>query len=64
MGNEGNCQFTYRKSSLTYIELENLVVDLVGALLSLPATRLLPSNSGNKNLLGDLLRLYSNSLLR
>jgi len=44
---------------LTLAELKDILLDLILALQSLPASRLLPSNGGNKNLLGDLLRLNS-----
>jgi hypothetical protein len=57
IGNEGNCQFAYRKSSLTYVELKSLVVDLISALANLPAARLLPSSANRGTLRTDLLRL-------
>src|SRR6266568_2013270 len=41
------------------IGLKNAPVDLMLALQSLPASRSLPSKRGNKDLLGDLLSLYS-----
>jgi len=44
---------------LTLTELKDILLDLILALQSLPASRLLPSNSGNKILLSDLLRLNS-----
>ncbi|KAF1935424.1 hypothetical protein EJ02DRAFT_439253 [Clathrospora elynae] len=47
------------------VQLRNTLVDLLLALQSLPASRLLPSKRGNKDLLGDLLSLnpaiYSNN---
>ncbi|OBT82162.1 hypothetical protein VE02_10023 [Pseudogymnoascus sp. 03VT05] len=38
---------------------QSLALDLASALLVLPASRILRSNSGNKNFFGDLLRLNS-----
>ncbi|XTI85760.1 hypothetical protein V2W45_1466592 [Cenococcum geophilum] len=38
-------------------ELKDILLNLILALQSLPTSHLLPSNSGNKNLLSDLLRL-------
>ena len=37
IGDEGNCQFVHRKSSLTYIGLKNLIDDLLMSLQNLPA---------------------------
>ena len=39
------------------IELKDILFNLILALQSLPTSHLLLSNSGNKNLLSDLLRL-------
>ena len=57
IGSEGCCQFTYRKSSLTPTDLQNLVVNLLTALAKLPAARLLPSSASRSTLRTDLLRL-------
>ena len=57
--NKGNCQFTCCKPYLTLVDLKNILLDLILALQSLSASRLLPSNGANKSLLGDLLRLNS-----
>ena len=40
-------------------ELKDILLDLILALQSLPASQLLPSNSSNKSLFVDLLRLNS-----
>jgi hypothetical protein len=40
-------------------DLQNLLLDLVSTLQILPASRLLPSSCGNRNLFGDLIRLGS-----
>ena len=45
--------------SLTDIGLQNLALDLISALLLLPASRILRSHTGNKNFFDDLLRLNS-----
>jgi hypothetical protein len=45
--------------SLTHVGLQNLALDLISALQILPASRILRSNTGNKNFYGDLLRLNS-----
>ena len=55
IGDEGNCQFVHRKSSLTYIGLQPLLVDLAVALQNLPAARVLPSSFGRGTLRSDLL---------
>jgi len=39
------------------IELKDILLNLILALQSLPTSYLLPFNSGNKNLLSNLLRL-------
>ncbi|XTI93423.1 hypothetical protein V2W45_1472784 [Cenococcum geophilum] len=44
---------------LTPIGLKDILLNLILTLQSLPTSYLLPSNSGNKNLLSDLLRLNS-----
>jgi hypothetical protein len=44
---------------LTYIVLQNLVVDLIFALQHQPAAQLLPSRTGRGSLRGDLLSLGS-----
>ena len=56
IGDEGNCQFVHRKSSLTYIGLKNLIDDLLMSLQNLPAARVLPSSSGRGTLRGDFFR--------
>ena len=45
--------------SLTHIGLQNLALDFILVLLLLPASRILRSNTGNKNFFGDLSRLNS-----
>jgi hypothetical protein len=44
---------------LTYIDVKNLVLDLIQALQSEPAARVLPSRIANKTLSGDIATLYS-----
>ncbi|KAI9863555.1 MAG: hypothetical protein M1813_003578 [Trichoglossum hirsutum] len=44
---------------LTYIDLKDLVLDLILALQSLPVARLLPSPNGRRTLLSDLSRFNS-----
>ena len=44
---------------LMLTELKNILLNLILALQSLPASHLLPSNGGNKSLLVDLSRLNS-----
>ena len=44
---------------LTHVGLQNLALDLISALQILPASRILRSSTGNKNLFGDLSRLNS-----
>jgi hypothetical protein len=44
---------------LTQLGLQNLALDLISALQILPASRILRSNTGNKDFYGDPLRLNS-----
>lgn len=48
-----------KSSSNVYIETQDLLVALVSALQTLPASRHLPSSRGGKNLLEDLSRLMT-----
>ena len=56
---EGMYSGLYMVFSLTHVGLQNLALDLISALQILPASRKLRSNTGNKNLFGDLSRLNS-----
>jgi len=57
MGNEGNYTSVYHIVPLTHAGIQNLALDHISALQILPASRLLPSCSGSKNLFSDLSRL-------
>src|SRR5712691_8051718 len=59
IGNEGDVHRPVVKFSLTCIGRRNLVLDLILALQILPASRLLPSSRGGRNLFDNLLRLNS-----
>ncbi|KAI9777129.1 MAG: hypothetical protein M1839_009085 [Geoglossum umbratile] len=59
ISDEGEIHRLDAKYLLMYIDLKNLVLDLVLALQNLPAARLLPSPNGRGILLGDLSRFIS-----
>jgi hypothetical protein len=59
IGHERTYSGLYMAFSLTHVDLQNLALDLILALLVLPVSRILPSNIGNKNFFGDLSRLNS-----
>ncbi|KAB2099592.1 hypothetical protein AG0111_0g12093 [Alternaria gaisen] len=56
---EGTAQHQTREIFLTSTRPKNSLLDLIHALQGLSATRSLPSNQGNRDLLGDLLALNS-----
>lgn len=56
--NEGNVHQPVGELLLTYVGLQNLALDLISALQILPASRLLRSSSGSKNLFSDLSRFH------